>query len=122
MSEYDFHIRRDHDWVLVTFDIVQDDLFSGIDRTRFRVSENGTPLGKIERIENYVSHQTHDGIRYDNKPVTVWRALSTFMQTGLYADTRIEAIADLADLGLESSRDLHQSHRAPWWVGCPLHG
>ena len=112
---------RSHIWMPVTIDIKADALYSSMYNTRFIVSMDGTPLGKIERSENYVSHQTHDRIRYDNKPVTVWRVLSTFMQTGLYADTRSEAIADLPDLGLGSPHDLHLSHRAPWWVGCTLH-
>lgn len=100
----------------VTLDITKD-AYSYT--TRFSISMDGTPLGKIERIANHRTFQIHDRVRYDNKPVTVWRALPS--TPGFYADTRNEAIAGLTQLGLESSTDIHLAHRAPWWVGCTLH-
>ncbi len=115
----EFHIRRSHVWMPVEITIYKDDLYSGEYTTRFSLSMDGTPLGKIERIKDHVTHQVHDRVRYDNKPVTVWRALPS--TPGLYDNTRSEAIADLGELGLDSSHDLHLAHRAPWWVGCPLH-
>lgn len=115
----EFHIRRQSRfWTPVELTIVKDDLYSSTDNTRFKIFHGEHDLGKIERIQNYVSHQTHDRIRYDNLPVTVWRALPMTMP-GLYDDTRNEAIADL--MKLNSSSDLHLAHRAPWWVGCTLH-
>ncbi len=115
----EFHIRGIDRWEPITLDIVKDDLYSGAYTTRFSVLLDGASLGKIERTKDHVSHQVHDRIRYDNKPVTVWRALPA--TPGLYNDTRNEAIAELTKLGLESSTDLHLAHRAPWWVGCTLH-
>lgn len=116
----EFHFKRETIWKRLVLDIIRDDLYSSTDTTRFLIQggDGGPFIGKIERIENYVSHQVHDRIRYDNKPVTVWRALPMTMP-GLYDDTRSEALAEL--LKLPSRFDLHQAHRPQWFAGCTLH-
>ena len=115
-----FHIFKDRIWSVLTLDIVLDEDASYINTTRFKIYDGMTETfhGWIERTDNHVSHQVHDRIRYDNKPVTVWRAMPT--TPGLYDDTRSEAISKL--LKLNSRFDLHLAHRPRRWAGCTLHG
>ncbi len=114
-----FHICKDRTWSAITLDIVLDEDASYTNTARFKVYDGMTETfhGWIERNDNYVSHQVHDRLRYDNKPVTVWRAVP--VTPGLYDDTRSEAIAELLKL---NQHDLHLAHRPRRWDGCTLHG
>lgn len=121
MSE--FHIlRQNRFWVPIDLDIQENpSYYAGLDITRFYVRDEDNPdhgIGQIERIRNHVTHQVHDRIRYDNKPVTVWRVVTNTPISGLYKDTRSEALGALLGLG---QYDCHQAHRPQWWVNCPLH-
>ena len=119
-----FHVDRLSDgakfWEEIDLTIARNEDYSGIHTTRFLVYDAADPdhlLGQIERHANYTTFQVYDRIRYDNKPITVWRAVPS--PPGLYDDPRTEAIANV--LGLSSQFDIHLAHRPPSWVTCPLH-
>ncbi len=116
-----FHIRQDNVWMVLDLKIKYERDYAGI--TIFQVTDayTGHFYGRIERIKNHVSHQVHGRIRYDNKPVTVWRSLPAF--AGLYDDTRSEALSSIVFKDRHHGRrhDIHLAYRPPSWVGCPLH-
>lgn len=119
----EFHIlRQGRSWVPIKLEITENLSYGALRTTRFYVYDDDNPdnfLGQIERIRNHVTHQVHNRIRYDNKPVTVWRVVTNPPTPYyLYKDTRSEALGALLGLG---QYDCHQAHRPQWWITCPLH-